>query len=403
MRGHIEKRGNKYSFVIEDGKDPVTKKRRQKRYSGFYKKKEVETALTTELEKRHKGAHFELTDQTIEQFMNEWLDYAESRVEYSTYNYYRGYVENRINPIIGHNKVIDMLPEDFEEFYDYLDEEVSRQTIHHIHSILVNAFNYGINHAKIAINTASASKPPKVKKNEMDYWTPEEVTAFLESAKDDQYYIAYLIALTTGMRQGEILGLKWSDVDLDKKVIHVQHNLKKKDSDFEVANLKTNSSYRNITLPEETVNALIAHREAQGEQKKKKGSIYQENDFVVATSLGTFVKPTNLGRSWRAAVKDSGVKYIRFHDTRHTHASLLFRQGVHPKIVQERLGHSSIQVTLDRYSHFLPNMQEEIAKKFDEFMFKKEDKNENKQSLSQSKGDQSVTDQDNLSNKEPSK
>src|SRR5690625_2919070 len=175
------------------------------------------------------------------------------------------------------------------------------------------------------------------------------------------------------MRRGEILGLKWDCVDFENKTIYVQRAIKKSKEGWELEDLKNSSSYRSITMSESLLFELKTHKNIQNEHKFRLGKDYNDQGFVAATKRGTFILPSNLSRSFRTIRKKLDIKQIRFHDLRHTHASLLFSLKEHPKVVQERLGHSSIEMTMDTYSHMMPNMQESAAKKLDEMFSKKPD------------------------------
>jgi len=169
------------------------------------------------------------------------------------------------------------------------------------------------------------------------------------------------------MRQGEILGLRWRDIEFDRKTLNVRQTLS---HTGELVNAtKTAASSRTIALPDQLVAELKKHKITQAEEKLKAGSLYTNNELVVATQLGTPLNPRNLVRNFYGLIKKTELNKIRFHDLRHTHASLLLIQGAHPKVVSERLGHADTRITLDTYSHLLPNMQEETAKQFGDMLF----------------------------------
>ncbi|OZM58365.1 integrase [Lottiidibacillus patelloidae] len=170
------------------------------------------------------------------------------------------------------------------------------------------------------------------------------------------------------MRQGEVLGLRWQDIDFDIRTLSVTQTLS---HDGKTLNrgAKTKASIRTIALPKETVDKLKHHRKLVEDEKKKAGTIYNDNDLVVCTEIGTPCHPRNILRTMYTVIKKVGLQRIRFHDLRHTHATLLLKQGTHPKIVSERLGHADTRITLDRYSHLLPNMQREVADSFGDMLF----------------------------------
>ena len=175
-----------------------------------------------------------------------------------------------------------------------------------------------------------------------------------------RYSIIFLLAVYTGMRQGELLGLRWSDIDFDKSTIHIQQTLSHDGKELRPYT-KTKSSIRSVAISSETIAVLKKHRHLIKQEKVFLGTDYKDNDLVICTSLGTPVIPRHINKVWDHLLKQVKVNRITFHNLRHTHASLLLKQGIHPKIVSERLGHSSLQMTLDTYTHLLPNMQEAAA------------------------------------------
>lgn len=324
----------------------------------------------------NRGTYVEPTNETFGKYLSDWLSHKEKRVAYSTYRHYKSYIENHIDPALGHIKIQDLRPMMLQNFYDSLldDGKLSRRSIHHIHRIITNCLNFGVKMGEIQTNIASAVEPVKVAKNEQQYWNVDEVNKFLESSRGHIHFIAFYLAIFSGMRQGEILGLKWDSIDFDNKMIFVQRAIKRSENGGELKDLKNSSSYRSITMSEGLILELKKHKSKQNKIKLRVGEDYDDKGFVVATKTGTFVLPTNLSRAFRLIRNKLKIKQIRFHDLRHTHASLLFSQNVHPKIVQERLGHSSIEITLDTYSHMLPNMQETAAQKLDEMFGEKTEK-----------------------------
>jgi integrase len=201
----------------------------------------------------------------------------------------------------------------------------------------------------------------------MMVWGIEEIKTFLGVAKQYRLYIAFHLAITTGMRQGEILGMRWKDVDLEHGIAYVRQTLSHDGKEFLVGG-KTASSVRSIKLPEESIVLLRKHRAIIAREKLQLGQEYVDYDLVICTSKGTAISPANLRRTYNRLIKQADVPAIRFHDLRHTHATLLLSQGVHAKVISERLGHNNIKTTLDIYSHVLPNMQDEAAKQINNLL-----------------------------------
>jgi len=213
----------------------------------------------------------------------------------------------------------------------------------------------------VATAVAEAVTPPKTRKVEMQTWDNEQVKVFLNVSKDSPYYPIYLTAINTGMRRGEVLGLRWQDIDFDNNIVYVRQSLQEvKNVGLTFKEPKSGKS-RSITITPSLVKELKKIYKQQLENKLSFGQEYHDLDLVFSQINGKPIQPTEMARNYRKMVDKSGLPYIRFHDLRHTHATLLLQKGVHPKVVSERLGHSTIGITMDTYTHVLPNMQKEAA------------------------------------------
>jgi integrase len=223
-------------------------------------------------------------------------------------------------------------------------------------------------------NPADAVTIPRIRRNEMETWVETEVVQFIEAAKGSPYYVLVYTALFTGMRRSELLGLKWGDIDLILGQIHVSRGLHHlKNGSYIFTEPKSAKSRRTIALPP-TVTLLLKEHHAKWKlEGLVHGVVSKDDDLVFCTTEGKPLRPNTVTRAWSTLAKKAGVKVIRLHDARHTHASIMLKQGIHPKIVQERLGHSSIQMTLDTYSRVAPGLQEAAAARFDEFIAPKQE------------------------------
>jgi integrase len=212
-------------------------------------------------------------------------------------------------------------------------------------------------------NAAEAVDPPRPDKKERPTLTLEETRLFLKTAKRDRFYALYVLAIHTGMRRGELLGLKWGDVDLDRGVLQIKRALTPRGKSFNQP--KSAKGRRRIGLTPESVEALKRHRVAQNEERLRRGRLWQDHGLVFPSQVGTPMHPDNfVKRSFKPLLERAGLPRLAFHDLRHTFASLMLLNREHPKVVQEMIGHSQISTTLDTYSHVLPDMQEEAVKRF---------------------------------------
>ena len=232
------------------------------------------------------------------------------------------------------------------------------------HNILHAAFKHAVMMRQMATNPADAVVPPRPKRTEMHFLTEAEAAAMLRAARDTDLYLPLLLAVGTGMRRGELLGLRWSDIDLDGGAAIVNQALQEAYGKIEFKEPKTTRSRRCITLPDLVVEALRVQHAAHAAKALAAEPGYIPSDLVLPAPGGGPWWPSNFDRIWRRFKKKQSLA-IRFHDLRHTHATQLLRAGVNIKVISERLGHASIGITLDTYSHVMPGMQEEAAEKID--------------------------------------
>jgi integrase len=236
-----------------------------------------------------------------------------------------------------------------------------------LHVVLHKALKAAVADGLIPRNVAAELELPRITREEIDPLTEKQARLFLETGRGDRLEALYVLALNTGMRQGELLALKWDDVDLERGVLRVRRTLTHANKAFVLGEPKTKNSRRTIRLTTHAVDALRAHLSRQFQEIEEMGSLYQPGGLIFATKTGTIINPSNLrNRSFKPLLKRAGLPTIRFHDLRHTCATLLLGRDVNAKVVSEMLGHSSISITLDIYSHLLPDMQEKAANALEE-------------------------------------
>ena len=252
-----------------------------------------------------------------------------------------------------------------------LDEGFSATTVVYLHNVLHKALDTAVKWELVAKNVCDLVTPPRQKPFEAQALMLEQVQKLLAVTQGHHMEALFKLALATGMRRGELMGLKWQDIDFNKGVLQVRRILsriptKLPGKGYEEAEPKTQKSKRSIIIAPIALEALKQHRLRQLEAKLKAGSLWQEHDYVFCTSVGTHLNPSkDILDQLKLLLKKAGLPDIRFHDLRHSTATLLLSVGVHPKVVQEILGHSQISMTLDVYSHVLPSMQQEAIGKLD--------------------------------------
>ncbi|GGE63525.1 site-specific integrase [Priestia taiwanensis] len=376
MKGYFRKHGDTWSFTIDIGMDDLTGKRKQKTKTGFKTKKEAQKAaalLITELEQ---GIYVEEKKITVKDFMLDWLEnVARHNVKPSSFVSYKSIVQTRIIPVLGKYHLTGLKPAIVNNFYTYLlkDENLSEEYVGTVHAVLGTAFNTAVKWEYIKSNVFKKVSKPRKKKKEMQTWSFEEARNFLEYAKKGKrhYYMLYLLAIYTGMRRSKILGIRWSDVNFETGKIGVKRTLYyTSEQGIIVQSTKNSQSMRSISISDFVLDELKQHKVWQLERKLQFNIPYYEESYITANETGDPLSPSHVYGHFSKAVKNAGIKKIRFHDLRHTHASLMLLLGEHPKIVSERLGHSSIEMTMNTYSHVTFYMQKESSNRFEEALKK---------------------------------
>jgi integrase len=301
----------------------------------------------------------------VEEYLERWLkDFVRGTVRPSTFEVHRHMIQPHIVPALGRLKLKDLNSVHVRGFYrEKLDSGLSAATVRKMHSVLRKALKQAVLDGLVPRNVCEAVKLPKVERKEINPLDREHTKALLEAASEDRLEALYALAVHTGMREGELLGLKWEDVDLERSVLRLMHGLIREGSKTTLGDLKTSKSRRSVRLTRAATEALRSHLERQLEEIERMGSLYQPGGLVFATETGTLINPSNLrNRSFKPLLKRANLPDICFHDLRHTCATLLLLQGTHPKLVQELLGHATIAMTLDTYSHFLPSMGDQTVR-----------------------------------------
>jgi len=363
MKGSVKKNSQtgKWDFVVDIGKDPLTGKRKQKKKRGFNSKKEAEEALARLINEVNEGEYIEPSKMTLKQYLREWLDFRRTKNSISTYKQLVNKTNSRIIPVLGQLILSNLNHKHIQQFHNSLFEDgLSEHYIITLHSILSRSLNDAIKLGYLKTNPATVIGKPKLNTNiTYNIWTLDDCKKFLTHAENSSYFIVFLLAIYTGMRRGEILGLKWDDIDFDTKKIYLRRNLYYENKEnFQLKEVKTKSSIRQIVLDDYVINHLKKHKQVTDEKKLLNKDYFRDYNLVCSCDDGTPFQPQNVGANFRKITKQIGLKPIRFHDLRHSHATNLLKLGVNPKVIQERLGHKSIQITLDIYSHVLPDMQQ---------------------------------------------
>src|SRR6266581_8761767 len=342
----------------------------------FYGKtrREVQEQLKPAVHQQQEGTLITAPQQTLKQYLEYWLEEVHRQsIRDRTYERYEQIVRLHLVPVLGHHPLQKLMPQHLQSFYNKkLKEGLSTTTVISFHNVLHKALKHAVRWNLVSRNVCDMVSPPRRKHFEIQPLNLEQVQQFLAAVRGHPQEALFILALATGMRRGELLGLKWQDIDFEQGVLQIRRILsripgKLPGKGYVEAEPKTDRGRRSIVLPAFTIEVLGQHRLKQREAKLKAGSVWQDHDYVFCTSIGTHLNPTRDALDeLKSLLKEAGLPDIRFHDLRHSSATMLLGMKVHPKIVQEILGHSQINITMDIYSHVLPTMQEEAMNKINE-------------------------------------
>jgi integrase len=313
------------------------------------------------------GVPIPTEDPPLRDFLQTWLAAVEHTLRPTTYRRYEQVVRTDLIPELGGVRLSKLNPAHVHRLHgSLLNRGLSTTSVHHVHAVLHRALNQGVRWGYVLRNAASLVDAPRMERHEFRTLSSDEARAFLKEAEGDRHHALYALALTTGMRQGELLALQWRNVDLKRATLHIRGSLERRAKTLAIGQPKTRTSRRQVRLTATAVEALRQHRLRQNEERLRVGAAWEDNDLVFCTEVGTPASASNLlNRSFRPLLKRAGIERIRFHDLRHTAATLLLEQGLHPKLVSEMLGHSTIAITLDLYSHVTESMHKQAADAMD--------------------------------------
>ncbi len=331
---------------------------------------EVRRKLTKAMADRDGGFVFDAGSLTLEEYVEQWLKGSmKGTVRQSTFERYGQIVRLHVVPALGRIKLKSLTATHVRGFYrEKLDSGLAPATIHKIHACLHKALAQAVADGLIPRNATNSLKLPRIDREEIDPLTPEETNRLIEASHGDRLEALYVLAIHTGLRQGELLALKWKDLDLEAGTLRVQRTLTRTKGTYSLGEPKTKKSRRTVRLTTGAVTALRGHLERQLEEIGCLGSLYKPGGLVFAGGTGGILNPSNLrNRSFANLLRRADLPAnTRFHDLRHTCATLLLSRNVNPKVVSELLGHATIAITLDTYSHVLPDMQEKAVKALEE-------------------------------------
>lgn len=358
--GNIRKRSeNSYTIQVYLGRDEVTGKPRYKSKTVRGNKQTAQAELTRILHELNTGTYIEPSRVTVASYLTDWFTITNPTRSPKTNERYAELIRTQITPAIGKHELSKLKPAHIQSMYTHLQKEgrrdgkggLSARTVLHIHRLLKRAMSDAVRWQHIPRNPCEPVTPPKPVKHQPNILTPEQMCILIAGLKSTRYYAPTLIAVSTGMRLGEICALRWSDIDMEQGIIYVQRSVEETRDGTRYKEPKTAKGRRSIHIPQETIALLQEWRDEQ----------LAPDDLVCTELDGAPIHPSRLSHEFGNRLRLLGLPDARFHDLRHSHATFLLMMGVNPKVVQERLGHATVTITLDTYSHVVPSMQQAVA------------------------------------------
>ncbi len=367
-RGSVFRKDGAWAFRVDAGFNAASGARRQVLRQGFATKRAAEGALAEMVSDASRGMAVSTSTMKVGTYLDEWFATAKQSLRPTTAHGYQQAI-TRLRKQLGPYRLQALTPMQVQRCYTDLLESGSTTggslapaTVHKAHEVLRRALGDAERMGLVPRNVAAAVRPPSVVRGEMTTWSSEDVRDFFVAIEGHPLEIGFRLLAATGLRRGEVLGLRWPDVDFDLGRLAIANTLTEVGKEVVTGPPKTALSRRNVYLDKRTISALREHRKRQREQRVAAGPAWDsDHDWVVTDELGGFIRPNTMSYEWRKLTNELDLPRIRLHDLRHTHATLALKAGVHPKVVSERLGHANIGITLDLYSHVVPSMAKDAA------------------------------------------
>lgn len=376
MKGHIRERSpGKWAIVLDVGeKDPATGKKKRKWHSFSGTKRQAQAECARLIAEIKADRYVEPSKQTVAEFFTEWLAFIKPTVSAKTHERYTEICEKNLTPLLG-DVILSKLKTDRIDaaFTKALTEgrgasgkPYAPRTVHHMRRVLIKALSQAVTWERLSRNPATATTPPKVERTKMLAYDAEQTAALIAAFRNTRMFIPMMLAVMCGLRRGEIAALRWDDAEIgdNRRQLSIRQSAEQTKDGVRYKTPKSGKA-RTVALSATMAAELRAHRVRQAEEQLKIGLRPDGNSFVVAQVDGSPLQPRSLTHEWTRLLDKTSLPRIRFHDLRHTHATQMLSAGVHPKVASERLGHSTIGITLDLYSHVMPGMQADAAEQVD--------------------------------------
>jgi integrase len=337
----------------------------------FYGKtrKEVAEKLTALLHDQQRGMLATGPNVSVQEYLENWLENSHKpTVRLSTYLNYQKLLRNYLIPGLGKITLQKLSPQQVQAFYSQkIRDGLSPKTVTNIHGVLHKAIENAVKWNLLPRNVCDAVTPPRVPRKELNFLTKEQAHTLLKEVKAHRLEALLTLAITTGMRRGELLALRWQDIDFKGGSLQVKRALSyTKEYGYMETEPKTARSRRTIQLPAFVIDILTQHRDRQAMQQSEAGDVWVSKGLVFTNAWGDYYSPSTMLKAFNRFLVKVGLPHMRFHDLRHSAATVLLAMKVHPKVVQEILGHSQITTTMDIYSHAMPSLQDDATQQWDD-------------------------------------
>lgn len=358
MRGTVTKKRDKWYIVYYIGKDE-SGKWKQKWEGSFPSKKEAEKVLRSRIDEIENSFANKADSSTVAVYLKHWLEnYCIPRLAVNTVNGYRVNIEKHMIPLIGEIQLNKLQPKDIQTMYDKLAASgLSGTSIRYVHNTLHKALVNAVKSQILSRNAADCVYAPTISKFEVVPLTPEESRKLITACKDKEIYMPVLLALVLGFRRGEVLGLQWNDVDFDYRTVSIKHSANIVNGEFVLSDPKTKNSHRTLMLSDSMIEYLQNQKAIQDKWRIAFGDGFNPHNLVICRRDGMPMTANALQHMFKDVLTENQLPNVRFHDLRHTNATLMLRSEVPAKIVSSMLGHANIGITLDTYSHVMTDMQ----------------------------------------------
>jgi len=322
------------------------------------RKGDAQRRLNELLANLDKGIYTPPGKLTVADLLNQWLQgYVKTNCSARTLESYQSTADRHLIPVMGHIPLKQLQPQVIQAYYGNACEKLSSKSVLYHHRILKHALKYAVRQGYLGRNPCDLVSPPRPQKKAMRTLTPAEAATLLETASDNRFYPVIYTAVSTGLRQGELLALRWRDIDFDSKTVSISRALYKRRGVCQFTEPKTAHSRRRVSMPDKLVAYLSEYKAERESLSLHLGRLLRLDDLIFADIEGQPLDPGVLSHNFARIAKRAGLAGVRFHDLRHTFASLMLLRGAKPKVISEALGHASVAFTLDTYSHIIEGMQ----------------------------------------------